>query len=100
MRIYWIAVPFLFLFVCLFFFISQVLPKDSKECSLITDYVKNTHAETHTQYELEVLEVKKLLLLFHVRYKYGIASTLINSSLNVWRKRLFWAKLLFVFIPL
>lgn len=51
---------------------------------MITDYVKNTHAETHTQYELEVLEVKKLLLLFHVRYKYGI-----NSSLNVWRKRLF-----------
>ena len=35
----------------------KVLCKDSKEFSMIEQYVKNTHAETHTQYELEVLEV-------------------------------------------
>ena len=33
---------------------------------MISDYVKNTHAETHSQYELEVLEVKKRFFLFHV----------------------------------
>ena len=40
----------------LFFF--QVLSKGSKEFSLIDEYVKNTHAETHQQYELEILEVR------------------------------------------
>jgi len=38
----------------------EVLAKDCKEYSLISDYVKNTHAETHSQYELEVLEVFKV----------------------------------------
>ncbi|KAM7430085.1 Poly [ADP-ribose] polymerase 1 [Porites harrisoni] len=38
----------------------EVLCKDSKEFSMIKQYVKNTHAETHTQYELEVLEVFKV----------------------------------------
>jgi len=38
----------------------EVLSKDSKEFSVIQDYVKNTHAETHTQYELEVVEVFKV----------------------------------------
>ena len=54
--------------LCLFLFLkfSQVLVKDSKEYSMISDYVKNTHAETHSQYELEVLEVKKRFFLFHV----------------------------------
>ena len=28
---------------------------------MIEQYVKNTHAETHTQYELEILEVKCIL---------------------------------------
>ena len=40
----------------LFFF--QVLSKDGKEFSLIDEYVKNTHAETHQQYELEIIEVR------------------------------------------
>ena len=40
-----------------FFYQFKVLCKDSKEFSMIVQYVKNTHAETHTQYELEVLEV-------------------------------------------
>ena len=55
------------LYLFLFLQFSQVLVKDSKEYSLISDYVKNTHAETHSQYELDVLEVKKcfyLLFLF------------------------------------
>ena len=39
------------------FYQFKVLCKDSKEFSMIEQYVKNTHAETHTQYELEVLEV-------------------------------------------
>ena len=39
------------------FVLSKVLAKDSKEFSLIDEYVKNTHAETHKQYELNVLEV-------------------------------------------
>lgn len=30
--------------------------KDSTEFKLITDYAKNTHGHTHTQYKLEVLE--------------------------------------------
>lgn len=38
----------------------EVLSKDSKEFSLIDQYVKNTHAETHQQYELEILEVFKV----------------------------------------
>ncbi|XP_067018725.1 poly [ADP-ribose] polymerase 1-like [Acropora muricata] len=38
----------------------EVLAKDSKEFSLIDEYVKNTHAETHKQYELNVLEVFKV----------------------------------------
>ena len=37
--------------------LSKVLAKDSKEFSLIDEYVKNTHAETHKQYELNILEV-------------------------------------------
>lgn len=38
----------------------EVLSKDGKEFSLIDEYVKNTHAETHQQYELEILEVFKV----------------------------------------
>ena len=41
-----------------FVFFFQVLSKDGKEFSLIDEYVKNTHAETHQQYELEILEVR------------------------------------------
>lgn len=51
----------------LFFYFScaQVLPKDCKEYSFINEYVKNTHAETHQQYELDILEVKKKNLFQH-----------------------------------
>lgn len=38
----------------------EVLANDSEEFSMINDYVKNTHAETHTQYELNVIEVFKV----------------------------------------
>jgi len=36
---------------------SQVLEKTSEEFGRIQEYVKNTHAATHQQYELEVLDV-------------------------------------------
>ncbi len=38
----------------------QVLPKDSDEFQHLVEYVKNTHAETHSMYELEVMEVFKV----------------------------------------
>lgn len=38
----------------------EVLDKDSDEFSLLSDYVKNTHASTHTTYSLEIEEVFKV----------------------------------------
>ncbi|XP_055492366.1 poly [ADP-ribose] polymerase 1 [Leucoraja erinacea] len=35
----------------------QVVDKHTDEAKIITDYVKNTHAATHNQYHLEVLEI-------------------------------------------
>ena len=35
----------------------KVLEKTSEEFTRIVDYVKNTHAATHQQYELQVLDV-------------------------------------------
>lgn len=35
----------------------KILDKESKEYEVIQQYVKNTHAETHTQYELEIEDV-------------------------------------------
>uniref|UniRef100_A0A1B6DFG5 Poly [ADP-ribose] polymerase n=1 Tax=Clastoptera arizonana TaxID=38151 RepID=A0A1B6DFG5_9HEMI len=37
-----------------------VLEKDSKDFEMLKLYVKNTHAETHNQYELEILEAFKI----------------------------------------
>ena len=38
----------------------EVLQKTSDEFETIVDYVKNTHASTHNQYELEVMNVFKI----------------------------------------
>ena len=38
----------------------SVLDKESKEFKRLVKYVKNTHASTHNQYQLEVLEVFNL----------------------------------------
>ncbi|XP_064402678.1 uncharacterized protein LOC135348405 isoform X3 [Halichondria panicea] len=38
----------------------DVLPKSSDEFSMLQEYVSNTHAVTHSQYSLEVLEVFKV----------------------------------------
>ncbi|XP_064402675.1 poly [ADP-ribose] polymerase 1-like isoform X3 [Halichondria panicea] len=38
----------------------DVLPKGSDEFSMLQEYVSNTHAVTHSQYSLEVLEVFKV----------------------------------------
>ncbi|XP_069743933.1 poly [ADP-ribose] polymerase 1 isoform X1 [Narcine bancroftii] len=38
----------------------KVLDKHTDEARIITDYVKNTHAATHNQYDLEVLEIFKI----------------------------------------
>lgn len=35
----------------------EVLDKQTDEFELLEQYVKNTHAATHTQYRLEILEV-------------------------------------------
>ncbi|XP_078256074.1 poly [ADP-ribose] polymerase 1 [Rhinoraja longicauda] len=35
----------------------EVVDKHTDEARIITDYVKNTHAATHNQYDLEVLEI-------------------------------------------
>ncbi len=37
-----------------------MLPKGSDEFSMLQEYVSNTHAVTHSQYSLEVLEVFKV----------------------------------------
>ena len=36
----------------------QVLEKTSEEFTRLVDYVKNTHAATHQQYQLEVVDVR------------------------------------------
>uniref|UniRef100_A0A2Z5U1X2 Poly [ADP-ribose] polymerase n=1 Tax=Reticulitermes speratus TaxID=60591 RepID=A0A2Z5U1X2_9NEOP len=38
----------------------EVLDKQTDEFELLEQYVKNTHAATHTQYDLEILEVFKV----------------------------------------
>lgn len=42
----------------------EVLDRTSKEFELLQIYVKNTHATTHTQYELEILDVSIFLFFF------------------------------------
>lgn len=37
----------------------DVIKNDSEEFKIIETYVKNTHGETHTMYELEILDVSK-----------------------------------------
>lgn len=43
----------------------QVVDKDSEEAEVIRKYVKNTHATTHNAYDLEVIDVRIFLPLFH-----------------------------------
>lgn len=38
----------------------EILDRTSKEFELLQIYIKNTHAATHTQYELEILDVFKV----------------------------------------
>ncbi|GCC19745.1 hypothetical protein chiPu_0018509 [Chiloscyllium punctatum] len=38
----------------------KVLTKETDEAKLIVEYVKNTHAVTHNQYDLEVMEIFKI----------------------------------------
>ncbi|KAM5163073.1 poly [ADP-ribose] polymerase 1 [Mantella aurantiaca] len=38
----------------------KVVDKDSEEAKIIHQYVKNTHAETHNAYELEILDIFKI----------------------------------------
>ncbi|XP_072912212.1 poly [ADP-ribose] polymerase 1 isoform X2 [Hemitrygon akajei] len=38
----------------------KVLDKQTDEAKIIIDYVKNTHAATHNQYDLDVLEIFKI----------------------------------------
>ncbi|XP_060704555.1 poly [ADP-ribose] polymerase 1 [Hemiscyllium ocellatum] len=38
----------------------KVLAKETDEAKLIVEYVKNTHAVTHNQYDLEVMEIFKI----------------------------------------
>ena len=38
----------------------EVLERDTEEWRVIEEYVKNTHASTHTQYTLEIQEVFKV----------------------------------------
>ena len=38
----------------------QVLEKTSDEYTRLVDYVKNTHAATHQQYDLQVLDVSRV----------------------------------------
>ncbi|KAM9316020.1 poly [ADP-ribose] polymerase 1 isoform 3-T3 [Gastrophryne carolinensis] len=38
----------------------KVVDKDSEEAKIINQYVKNTHAETHNAYELEVVDIFKI----------------------------------------
>ncbi len=38
----------------------QVLPPDGEEFQMLLNYIHNTHGATHTQYELELLEVFKV----------------------------------------
>jgi hypothetical protein len=40
----------------------EVLDKQTDEFKLLQQYVRNTHAETHTQYDLDILEVRLLTM--------------------------------------
>jgi hypothetical protein len=42
----------------------EVIDKDTDEFELLKQYVRNTHAVTHTQYDLEILEV--CLVTIHI----------------------------------
>lgn len=42
----------------------EVLDKQADEFELLKQYVKNTHAATHTQYDLEILEVCLMAMVF------------------------------------
>ena len=53
----------------------EVLQQDSEEFAVIQEYVKNTHASTHTQYSLEIEHV------FKVARKVG---PWINTWHNMW----------------
>ena len=48
--------------------IQQVLEKASEEYLRLVDYVQNTHAATHQQYQLEVLDVRLLFLFDYSFY--------------------------------
>ena len=38
----------------------ETVKRDSEEFEILKDYVKNTHAPTHTDYSLEVMDIFKL----------------------------------------
>ena len=48
---------------------------------MIEQYVKNTHAETHTQYELEVLEVSEVDFRPLFLLQWRVTVTFIQASI-------------------
>jgi poly [ADP-ribose] polymerase len=44
----------------------EVLDEKTDEFEMLKQYVKNTHATTHTQYELEILEVCLIMVCLFV----------------------------------
>lgn len=48
----------------------DVVEKTSDEFQMIQEYVRNTHAKTHSEYELEIIDVHKVRRHFEeIRYK-------------------------------
>jgi poly [ADP-ribose] polymerase len=55
----------------------EVIDKKTEEFELLKQYVKNTHAATHTQYDLEILEVRLMTsLVFLWKHLYSRSTPL------------------------
>lgn len=60
----------------------DILPKDSQEYKYLCDYVKNTHAQTHASYDLEIDEVS---IEIKVNLIYRNLNNVEKSYLNCYR---------------
>jgi len=58
--------------------VCQVLEKTSAEYSMLVNYVKNTHAATHQQYQLEVQDVSIGLAFYLLQPLVGPGSCIID----------------------
>ncbi|CAH2012006.1 unnamed protein product [Acanthoscelides obtectus] len=61
----------------------QPLEKESEQFGIIQEYVKNTHAETHRSYELEIKDVFEVHTVFPFRIFDQIAPILVSRNHSI-----------------